>query len=219
VERSGGGKEPFQQSLLQLSPPKRSIPCKYSVGSAGDVPLDEIADADVIILDPPRKGLELSLLSSLCSSVQRNWAATHHSGISQSADAHNVSSIRAGSELEAGGQGSLQQLHDLGDVSTVHHILASRGACSTYGGRKRSCALSKQQSESCRDKGGGNLESCGNGNEQTLIYLSCGFRALMRDVQVLLDGGEWKLSSVQTFIFFPGTDSIETLVLMKRVRH
>jgi tRNA/tmRNA/rRNA uracil-C5-methylase (TrmA/RlmC/RlmD family) len=47
---------------------------------------------------------------------------------------------------------------------------------------------------------------------QRLIYLSCGFQALMGDTDALLTAG-WRLSSCQAFFFFPGTDSIETLAV------
>jgi hypothetical protein len=42
-----------------------------------------------------------------------------------------------------------------------------------------------------------------------------GFQALMGDTDALLAAG-WRLSSCQAFFFFPGTDSIETLVVFDR---
>ena len=48
-----------------------------------------------------------------------------------------------------------------------------------------------------------------------LIYLSCGFKALMGDTDALLAAG-WRLSSCQAYFFFPGTDSIETLAVFDR---
>ncbi|KXZ41742.1 hypothetical protein GPECTOR_298g806 [Gonium pectorale] len=48
-----------------------------------------------------------------------------------------------------------------------------------------------------------------------LVYLSCGFRALQGDLAALLAGG-WRLRSATAFLFFPGTDSLETLVLLTR---
>jgi tRNA/tmRNA/rRNA uracil-C5-methylase (TrmA/RlmC/RlmD family) len=49
-----------------------------------------------------------------------------------------------------------------------------------------------------------------------LVYLSCGFEALQRDADALLAGG-WRVSAAQGFLFFPGTDTIETLVVFDRV--
>jgi hypothetical protein len=54
-----------------------------------------------------------------------------------------------------------------------------------------------------------------SGRLQRLIYLSCGFAALMRDTDVLLSG-EWKLTSATAYFFFPATDSIETLAVFDR---
>jgi hypothetical protein len=54
-----------------------------------------------------------------------------------------------------------------------------------------------------------------------LIYLSCGWRALKRDAAVLLGGGgpsPWRLRSAKAFLFFPGTDAIETLCVFERRR-
>lgn len=48
-----------------------------------------------------------------------------------------------------------------------------------------------------------------------LVYLSCGFPALMRDTDVLLGAG-WRLTSATAYFFFPGTDSLETLVVFDR---
>lgn len=46
-----------------------------------------------------------------------------------------------------------------------------------------------------------------------LVYLSCGFPAFVRDCDTLLESGAWKLHHAEAFLFFPGTDSIETLAI------
>lgn len=48
-----------------------------------------------------------------------------------------------------------------------------------------------------------------------LLYVSCGFRALMRDADALLAAG-WRLAAARAFVFFPGTDSLETLAVFER---
>ena len=48
---------------------------------------------------------------------------------------------------------------------------------------------------------------------QVLIYLSCGFSALVRDSNALLKSGRWRLAHAEAFGFFPGTDSVETLAV------
>ncbi len=52
----------------------------------------------------------------------------------------------------------------------------------------------------------------------TLVYLSCGFVSFQRDVEALLAGGAWKLEALRGFEFFPGTNSIESLAVFRRVR-
>ncbi len=51
-----------------------------------------------------------------------------------------------------------------------------------------------------------------------LIYVSCGFKALMRDCQQLTtkEGGGWKIQHAEGHVLFPGADHIETLVVFVR---
>lgn len=49
-----------------------------------------------------------------------------------------------------------------------------------------------------------------------LLYLSCGFPALQRDAAALVGGGRWRLAHAEAFLFFPGTDHIETLAVFER---
>lgn len=52
---------------------------------------------------------------------------------------------------------------------------------------------------------------------QTLIYVSCGFDALARDVEKLLSSqGGWKLQSATGYILFPGSNHVETLCVFQR---
>lgn len=51
-----------------------------------------------------------------------------------------------------------------------------------------------------------------------LVYLSCGFPALRHDTEELLASSCWMLVHTEAFLFFPGTDHIETLVVFDRVR-
>lgn len=46
-----------------------------------------------------------------------------------------------------------------------------------------------------------------------LVYLSCGWPALQHDCAALLGSGRWRLHSAEAFLFFPGADHIETLVV------
>lgn len=53
------------------------------------------------------------------------------------------------------------------------------------------------------------------GSPSRLIYLSCGFDALVADSSALMAAG-WKLVDATSFVFFPGTNTIESLVLFER---
>jgi tRNA/tmRNA/rRNA uracil-C5-methylase (TrmA/RlmC/RlmD family) len=51
----------------------------------------------------------------------------------------------------------------------------------------------------------------------TLIYVSCGFDSLARDCDRLLSANAgWKLDSATGFVLFPGSDHVESVVILKR---
>jgi tRNA/tmRNA/rRNA uracil-C5-methylase (TrmA/RlmC/RlmD family) len=49
-----------------------------------------------------------------------------------------------------------------------------------------------------------------------LIYVSCGFDALERDLARLLAGRRWGLTHAEAHVFFPGSDHVETLAVLDR---
>ncbi len=50
---------------------------------------------------------------------------------------------------------------------------------------------------------------------ENLIYVSCGFPSLMRDLALLKEKG-WKIRKAEGYPFFPGTPHIETLTFLER---
>lgn len=52
----------------------------------------------------------------------------------------------------------------------------------------------------------------GTSTLQTLIYISCGWESFMRDCEMLVGGG-WSLREAEAFLFFPGSDHLETLAV------
>lgn len=50
---------------------------------------------------------------------------------------------------------------------------------------------------------------------RTLIYVSCGFDALERELAELTTHG-WKLQAAKGFLMFPGSNHIETVAVLKR---
>jgi len=129
----------------------------FHVAAAGSAPHDFIAGTDVVIVDPPRKGLEPGLLEALTALPAA--PAPHR------VDASAISK------------------HALDDQET---------GTATGSGSERTA------------------------QPHTLIYLSCGFPALERDCAALLGSGRWRLRHCEAFLFFPGTDSIETLAVFRR---
>ncbi|MGR3952190.1 MAG: hypothetical protein QRY74_04770 [Chlamydia sp.] len=51
---------------------------------------------------------------------------------------------------------------------------------------------------------------------QKLIYISCHYPSLERDISALIESGKWVVSHASCYLFFPGTEHIETLVIMNR---
>ena len=52
---------------------------------------------------------------------------------------------------------------------------------------------------------------------RTLIYVSCGFDALARDCdQLLSSNAGWKLESATGYVLFPGSNHVETVVVLRR---
>ena len=152
---------PFRAAAAQLT---TDAQLTFHVAAAGSAPHDFIADTDVVIVDPPRKGLEPGLMGALTALPApglspRTAPATHH----------------------AGAPAPLQDAPD---------------------GRGLGNAIGPDPERTSRP--------------HTLIYLSCGFPALERDCAALLASGRWRLQHCEAFLFFPGTDSIETLAVFRR---
>lgn len=58
---------------------------------------------------------------------------------------------------------------------------------------------------------------------QRLVYVSCGFKAFQRDMDLLTGGGgatpqrRWKCIHVEGHVLFPGSDHVETLAIFERL--
>ena len=120
---SSGGSGGSGDSSEAGQQPQRPPALEYHVAAAGADPGRWCAGAEVVVCDPPRKGLEPALLGWLCSP-----------------------------------------------------------AAAAAGVRR-------------------------------LLYLSCGFPALQRDAAALVGSGRWRMAGAQAFLFFPGSNHIETLAV------
>ena len=52
-------------------------------------------------------------------------------------------------------------------------------------------------------------------NRSQLIYVSCGFESFQKDCEQLLSVG-WKIQEASGYLLFPGTNHVETLVLLEK---
>jgi tRNA/tmRNA/rRNA uracil-C5-methylase (TrmA/RlmC/RlmD family) len=57
---------------------------------------------------------------------------------------------------------------------------------------------------------------CQAGDAARLAYLSCGLDSFLRDIELLLASGRWRLSRLEPYAFFPFTEHVETLALLER---
>jgi tRNA/tmRNA/rRNA uracil-C5-methylase (TrmA/RlmC/RlmD family) len=53
-------------------------------------------------------------------------------------------------------------------------------------------------------------------NLKTVLYISCHFKTLERDIQEMMALGGFRIAFARSYLFFPGTDQIETLVKFVR---
>jgi len=53
-------------------------------------------------------------------------------------------------------------------------------------------------------------------NVRTFFYISCHFSTMERDIVELMQQGDFRVTFARSYLFFPGTDQIETLVKLER---
>lgn len=56
---------------------------------------------------------------------------------------------------------------------------------------------------------------CADATSRRLIYISCGWESFQRDCKALLLGG-WKLRDAEGYLFFPGSEHLETLAIFDK---
>ena len=215
VEISKAGERAFWRSAGRL--PKPHIPLEYHVASAGANPAAWLAGIDVAVLDPPRKGLDAALLAHLCgSSITDGSRQNDANAVAGPASMHQAdSSGRHGTE-SAGQQG-------------IENGVVANGGLQRKASRR---ALRHKKKHQAQKQG---LQNSPKDTPlktsvltksdvlpvslQQLVYMSCGWTSFVRDSNALTGSGHWQLMSAKAFVFFPGTDSLETLAMFKRKRH
>ena len=148
MEKMKAGEEIFDSSQDGDAPPRSGPKVTYLVASAGQALLQgQALGADVMIVDPPRKGLEDDVLDELCKPINTRQPMV---------ESPNMLALN----------------DDL--VNWTNDV-------------------------------------------QTLIYVSCGFDALVRDCERLLSSpAGWKLQSSTGYVLFPGSNHVETLCIFQR---
>lgn len=121
----------------------------YTVASAASALYSgQALGADVLIVDPPRKGLDEPVLKQLCMPINKNQPYTE----------------------------TAAELSDL-----PNHLINWAN------------------------------------DVRTLIYVSCGFDALARECdQLLKSNAGWELESATGYVLFPGSNHVETVVVLRR---
>lgn len=214
VERNPACRQPFVLSAQRLQQQCRDkglpVPdMAFEVAAAGDSPHQWLLGADVLVVDPPRRGLDKPLLDALCEEWPTTPGGSHMEATRNPRGSHDGTSPPSDSLLQ---------------VDQPGKYYSTPGSSDGSGGSLRESGLAGGRVAGCErgNVGQGELPVFGNGGEslvgmpQRLLYLSCEFEALRRDMQALTGCGRWRLSHAEAFLFFPGTDSIETLAIFDR---
>lgn len=200
VEVNPRGEEAFWKSADRLK--DQGCEVEYWVADAGGDPGATLRGAEVVIVDPPRKGLGASLLQALT-------ARGGHAGLTLRPTQDGITeapvgpgSPPEGRHVDVGGPDESTREKGLNGGAAAAHILAE-GACPW------TPPTSQSQLDAGRVKGADPAQL------HTLIYVSCGFAAFQHDCNALLASGCWSLHWARGYLFFPGTSAIETLAIFK----
>ena len=169
----------------------------FLVAAAADVAAEAVIDADVVVVDPPRKGLDARTLAALAG---HDGA---HDGDGDSDDPNEVpnkppdlsTDPRRGKQ---GAAGSGRKKRNKRNRRAKKRLLASEDVSFAH-------FAFVQKTPPPPDR------------LRTLIYVSCGFASFERDCDALIASKQWALRRAEGFNFFPGSDALETLAVFERV--
>ena len=159
---------------------------RLDVASAGDDPKRWLGGADVAVVDPPRRGLDAALLRAL---VEMGGGA-------------------GGSGADGGDRGA-------GSAAAAGGGAASAPGATATGAAPSQHASSSSSSNPSSSSSGGHHRRHRHASPRRLVYLSCGYAALERDAAALAAAG-WRPAAARAFVFFPGSDHLETLAVFDR---
>ena len=215
VEISEVGERAFWRSAARL--PKPHVPLEYHVASAGSNPAAWLKGVEVAILDPPRKGLGPELLAFLCEQLPapgHNPAPAADHVERRHSTLKDVVCYPSASEDD--------KPLAVQDLAAPTHSQSSVPLAATKSKRalrhrkkhasRKPLAVKAVEYSTSQPLDFDNLEIL-----QQLFYLSCGWASFTRDSQALTASGRWHLVSAKAFVFFPGTNSLETLAVFQRI--
>ena len=213
VEISSAGKRAFWRSAARLPVPH--IPLEYHVASAGSSPAAWLDGVDVAILDPPRKGLDAQLLAFLCTKAPRPPKLE----LAQSGRQHQMACSNHDKILRATGPDGERDDMTSTDIAGLASMPGEVSLPDVPRQPSRRALRHRKRHESRRQSSGLALKQQAEAAPRSLrqlIYLSCGWTSFVHDCEALSASGNWKLASARAFVFFPGTDSLETLAVFMR---
>jgi hypothetical protein len=171
---------------------KRLGKVSFLVAAAADVAAEAVIDADVVVVDPPRKGLDARTLAALAG----------HDG------AHD-------------GEGVSDEPNEVPnkppDLSTDPRRGKQGAAGSGRKKRNKRNRRAKKRLLASEDVSFVPATPPPPDRLRTLIYVSCGFASFERDCDALIASKQWALRRAEGFNFFPGSDALETLAVFERV--
>ena len=171
---------------------------------AEDAARDAVEGADVVVVDPPRKGLDARTLAALAGGAA-------------------VAETMIGKKSAAGGE----------DPDPRWGKQGAAGSGRKKRNRRVRRKKKKSEGGVVLGADGGGAASWSSWSSdadflsetpppparlETLAYVSCGFASFERDADVLVNSGEWVIESAEGFNFFPGGDALEVLAIFRRTK-
>ena len=181
----------------------------FRVAAAADVAAEAVRGADVVVVNPPRKGLDARTLAALAGRDGRETNAGANASVrggEKDGDDDDEKSKAPGATLAA----------------SADPRRGKQGAAGS-GRKKRNKRVRRFKKKRLVGERSGWTDAFVPETPpppdrlRTLVYVSCGFASFERDCDALVGSGQWTLKRAEGFNFFPGSNALETLAVFERV--